>query len=73
MPIYKSGHVLAEASETTSIREPLCVMDEDRVQPGAGFGTHGYREMEIITYMLAGELAHRDSIGRSFGRATSSA
>jgi len=42
---------------------PLRVINEDRVQPGAGFGTHGHREMEIISYVLAGELAHRDSIG----------
>src|SRR5262245_34233822 len=42
---------------------PLRVINEDRVQPGAGFGTHGHREMEIISYVLAGELAHRDSSG----------
>jgi hypothetical protein len=42
---------------------PLRVINEDRVQPGAGFGTHGHREMEIISYVLAGELAHQDSIG----------
>ena len=42
---------------------PLRVINEDRVAPAMGFGMHGHDNMEIITYIMAGELSHRDSMG----------
>jgi redox-sensitive bicupin YhaK (pirin superfamily) len=61
-----SRHTFSFASHYDAERlgfRALRVINDDRVEPARGFGSHSHRDMEIITYVLAGELAHKDSMG----------
>jgi len=55
---FSFGHYYDPRYQGVSV---LRVINEDRVRPGAGFDTHGHQDMEIITYVLEGTIAHRDS------------
>lgn len=62
----ESAHSFAFAEYRNAARMgwgPLRVLNDDRVAPGAGFGPHGHRDMEILTWVLSGELEHRDDRG----------
>ncbi|MBE9221103.1 pirin family protein [Cyanobacterium stanieri LEGE 03274] len=75
-PSAQRGHVLFDWLNTKhtfsfgSYYDPqytgfgnLLVINEDKIAPAGGFGTHGHRDMEIVTYVIEGELEHKDSIG----------
>ncbi|KAL1742416.1 RmlC-like cupin domain-containing protein [Schizophyllum fasciatum] len=64
----KTFHTFSFASYHDGLHQghgPLRVMNEDRVAPGTGFGTHGHQEFEIFSYIVNGQLAHQDSMGNT--------